>query len=231
LIGRSDGTSTPRACSYVEELAAAGLRRHEYLGLKTGAWRLDFTPASELSPALTAALSAMDNLRTVPLEIVNTLRALDSLRPSLTRDDLNDRVSPDAVPQYRRDQMADDPLVLAPLCADPLGETLEHFLARAEEHYTARRVHLTRIAGAQGQQIAALHETSGLAEHIGWLIRYQIGDEGYRQIASAPRLVTADAVRVAVHRLANLLGLTLRPSQRDRQRTGSTGRDSRARAD
>ena len=66
---------------------------------------------------------------TVPeTEWMPDLRRLDALPLSAFREGLADRMEGDYLKTYRRQRLVDDAISLAPLSADPLRETLGHFI-------------------------------------------------------------------------------------------------------
>ena len=212
--------NAPCMVAYANELRSAKLVRSEREALSEHTLRLDV--ASDALPTeLRLARSAIDTLRLIPLELVHPLRALDQLPRSMTRETLRDRVADSYVETYRQRELWEDTAILAPVAADPIRETREHFLARAEEHYTARDLYLRPAAAAAGFPIGRSKPAPELAKHVAWLVRFQIRGESFGAIASGANgeraRANAATVRIAVQRMARIVGLDLRPS---RTRTG-----------
>ena len=120
--------------------------------------------------------------------------------------------------------LANDDLALAPLSADPISETKEHFARRAEAHFNARRLRLGSLVSAQTiNRCGPPKQSPELAKHVGWLVRFQVTGESISEIAeSAGSHDYADARRTidrGVRRLASLIGLQLRRTTQGRPRT------------
>ncbi|MEO8077055.1 MAG: hypothetical protein ABI818_12040 [Acidobacteriota bacterium] len=154
------------------------------------------------------------------------LRELDALTPDHLRQSLEDRVDESYRATYLQEQLADDPIVLARISADPLAESQEHFLCRAAEHYEARRQRLEHCAHREGFSAALQASTPALPRHIDWLIRFQLRGESAAEIAKADgrHSDSYGTVTKSILRLAHLIGLRLRPSRPGRPRTGRAPR-------
>lgn len=209
--------------AYATALKAARLTRSEREGLVQGRLRLDVAPGAALPTDIRQALSSIDHLTLIPLELVSAVRALDQLPRSMTRETLRDRVADSYMETYRQRELLKDTTILAAVAADPIRETRKHFLTRAEEHYSARALHLSKAAAAARFPIGRSKPAPELAKHVAWLVRFQIGEESFDAIASDANgereRTTAEAVRVAVQRLARIVGLDLRPSSLPRSRS------------
>ena len=155
-----------------------------------------------------------------PDEWMTELRRLDAQPISVWRQTLEDR---DQYPEdYRRAGLADDDDFLAPVSADPSWETKRHFLRRAEDHFLARQHRVRRVEASTGFTIGPSVATPQLNQHVGWLVRFQIGGESTAQIAKSAGLHQPNArvtVNKATRALARLLGLRLRPTPAGRPRT------------
>lgn len=140
---------------------------------------------------------------------------LDRLPPSYLRQGLSDRVTDSFVSEYRKTELSDDEDALAPVSADPAIESKERFLQRAEEHFAARANRMKRICAWEGP----VRLPPSLLQHTEWLVRFQLRNETFLEIAAGVRWRTDDpkkVVEVAVRRLAALIELSLRPLRRGR---------------
>jgi hypothetical protein len=155
-----------------------------------------------------------------PPQWLSERKRLDKLPHSL-RVSLSDKVTASYLDEYRGGPIADDEEMLAPVAADPLQETKDHFMSRAEDHFRARQLRLRRIAKDAGFTSNPPAQTPELAKHVGWLVRFQINDESASAIARSSGLHGPDqrvTVAKAIRQLARLIGLPLRPVARGRPR-------------
>ena len=109
------------------------------------------TPRDALGRALRRGLIAFSGGfdPDVPPEWREELQRLNRLPLSLGQD-LLDRVAPSYVEEYRLTRLENDEDALAMVSANPLVETKEHFLRRADDHYQARGLRLKRVARVGG---------------------------------------------------------------------------------
>lgn len=125
------------------------------------------------------------------------------------------------VRQSRAEALKSDK-ILAPIGADPLRESKEHFEARAQAHWAARVAHASALGHVPVSPRPALHQ------HLDWLVRYQVKGEGFSEIArTAGSVSSPQAVALAVRSLAELIGLTLRTSIRGGARPRRARRSQR----
>ena len=116
------------------------------------------------------------------------LGRLDALPRSVMRQTINERVAARLVAGYRKDHLINDKEALAPLSANPLHETQEHFLNRAREHYEARLKNLERTAKKERFVLEHPRSSPELERHIEWLLAFQIANRTYAQIACSAGL-------------------------------------------
>ena len=107
------------------------------------------------------------------------------------------------------------PLVLAPVGADPMRESLTQFRRRATNHWHARAEDVDTIAQHLGLTLKADYARAAQSRHIRWLVRYQVHRESYEAIGKQPRHkddvhASPRTVRLEVRRLAAQLEFTLR---------------------
>ena len=151
----------------------------------------------------------------VPPEWRDELQRLNGLPLSLGTD-LSARVAPSHVEEYRLKQLGDDEEALALVSANPLAETKEHFLRRADDHYQARALRLERVARVGGFTATPPRDWPELSKHVGWLIRYQLHRESFETIAQREGGLSK-TVGKTVHDVAAAIGLSLRPMPRGRR--------------
>lgn len=99
------------------------------------------------------------------------------------------------------------------------GETKKAFLQRAAELHDA----MTRRQ--KGEVELATNEVN--SEHLEWLVRYQVGQKRFTDIAKTERHRTPTDIRKAVKGIADLLELTLRTSPAGRPRGKKDSRSRR----
>lgn len=107
----------------------------------------------------------------------------------------------------------------SPIGANPMLETAEQFLRRAQEHYRTRALAYENSAKhadiASAGPFVPSRQRRQLDTHAEWLVRVQAGDETPASLArGSSEKVTRQTVDEAVRQLAGLVGLPLRAMPR-----------------
>jgi hypothetical protein len=150
---------------------------------------------------------------TQPPEWVAEVSRLDRLPLAFSRQGARDRFANEALVEFRKAEMANDEEILAPVAADPLHESLTHFIQRARDHYRARRMRLAVHSKRGGLPTTPARSTPDLGRHVEWLLRFQLDGASPRAIAKASNLHGLDqgkTVYQAIKKLAMLIDLPLR---------------------
>ena len=117
------------------------------------------------------------------------------------------------VEEARAKALQDD-RVLAPIAANPLLESCDHFLKRARNHWTGRSAELDGVLEATGLATKAPSPRPGLWTHVRWVARYQVCGESFAEIALTPgERRSPQTVEVRIREIAKMLDLRLRDAR------------------
>jgi hypothetical protein len=139
---------------------------------------------------------------------------------------LSEKVAPNVIEAYRREQLVDDDDFLARPGLQ-YWETDKYYTERLPDYRLARRLRFSRWIEVPS---AVPPSSSKVGEHVQWLAECQVRGRDEAEVARSAGLVGAAGtmkVRRAIHVLAQLIGLSL-STKTARATTPHTARDAPA---